>query len=64
MEINGYHIVRSIKDACALYCPQCEQVWHKLENPYWGINKTKGLHESGSGHKTYYIAPHPQKDLG
>ena len=48
--------VKSLNDADAVYCETCKLHVGKFENPAWGINKTKGLHEKGSPtHKIFYV---------
>lgn len=50
-----YTPVKNLADAEGLWCEQCEKMWVKYENPAWGLNKTKGLHERGTGHKPIYV---------
>lgn len=45
---------KRLRDADLVACDQCSLIEWRDENPYWGINRTKAMHERGTGHVLHY----------
>ena len=50
------HKVARLRDADAVWCVECDRLIAQRPDPYWDIDKSKGLHERGTTHKTFYVA--------
>lgn len=47
-----YERVQRVRDAHYAYCPTCNEVIH---SQYWDASHSRGLHQSGTGHKVWLI---------